>query len=132
VSGVDRDRVAAWVDAYERAWRAPGVAGLVDIFTPEAVYLQGPYREPVVGLPAISRMWDAQRDGPDEIFSMSSTVVAVDGSIAVIRVAVTYGDPVESEWLDLWVTRFAADGRCEHFEEWPIAPDRSIGAESGS
>jgi hypothetical protein len=124
VSAIRRDAVAAWVEAYERAWRSPGVAGLADLFTPDAFYSQGPYRDPVVGLDAIGRMWDAQRDGPDEIFSMSAEIVAVDGSTAVIRVAVTYGEPVDSEYLDLWIARFAADGRCEHFEEWPFSPDR--------
>jgi SnoaL-like domain len=129
---MERNSVAAWVDAYERAWRAPGVAGLTELFTPDAVYSQGPYRDPEVGLDAIGRMWDAERDGPDEIFSMSSEIVAVDGSTAVIRVAVTYGERVHREYLDLWIARFAADGRCEHFEEWPFWPNRSIVADSGS
>jgi uncharacterized protein (TIGR02246 family) len=129
---VDRTAVAAWVDAYERAWRATGVAALADLFTPDAVYSQGPYREPVVGLDAIGRMWDAERDGPDEVFSMSSQIVAVDGSTAVIRVEVRYASRTEPEYRDLWIARFATDGRCEHFEEWPFWPNRSIVANSGA
>jgi ketosteroid isomerase-like protein len=128
-AGVHRDAVTAWVRAYERAWRSPGVAGLPDLFTPAAVYRQGPYHEPVDGLAAIGRMWEDQRDGPDETFSMTHEVVAVENATAVVRVAVGYGDPVDREYLDLWIIRFAADGRCEHFEEWPFWPDRSIVAE---
>jgi ketosteroid isomerase-like protein len=121
---MDRQRVAAWVAAYERAWRTPGTDVLAEIFTPDAVYRQGPYHEPVVGLPAIGRMWEQERDGPDEVFQMTSEVVAVDGDTAVVRLEVYYGDPVEQEYRDLWIVRFAEDGRCRSFEEWPFWPDK--------
>jgi len=121
---VDATGVQEWVLAYERAWRAPGTEVLGEVFTRDAVYLQGPYEDPVVGLAAIEVMWDAERDGPDEVFSMTSEVVAVDGSTAVVRAEVRYGRPVHQEYRDLWVIRFADDGRCASFEEWPFWPDR--------
>lgn len=121
---MDRNRVAAWIAAYEQAWRTPGTTALGTMFTPDASYRQGPYRDPVVGLPAIARMWESHRDGPDEVFEMTSEVVAVDGDTAVARVQVRYGDPVHQEWRDLWIMRFAEDGRCLSFEEWPFAPDQ--------
>jgi ketosteroid isomerase-like protein len=121
-SAVTRESAARWVAAYEAAWRAPGTDALAGIFTPDASYLQGPYDEPVTGLPAIERMWEAERDGPDETFRMTSEIVAVDGDTAVVRVEVRYGDPVAQRWRDLWLVRFAPDGRCASFEEWPFAP----------
>ncbi|RLQ01775.1 hypothetical protein EAD96_23465 [Micromonospora sp. BL1] len=121
---MDRNRVAAWIAAYEQAWRTPGTAALGTMFTSDASYRQGPYRDPVVGLPAITRMWDSERDGPDEVFEMTAEVVAVDGDTAVARVQVRYGDPVDQEWRDLWIMRFAEDGRCLSFEEWPFAPGK--------
>src|SRR5688500_13303001 len=120
---MDRQQVRDWVTAYERAWRSPATDVLATIFTPGASYLQGPYREPVVGLPAIADMWEAERDGPDEVFQMTSEVVAVDGDTAVVRVEVRYGDPVDQEYRDLWIIRFAGDGRCDSFEEWPFWPE---------
>jgi ketosteroid isomerase-like protein len=114
--------VRSWVAGYERAWRAPGTDTLAELFTPDATYLQGPYHEPVVGLPAIAALWEEERDGPDEVFAMTSSVVVSDGETAVVRVEVKYGDPVEQVWRDLWIVQFAPDGRCRHFEEWPIAP----------
>jgi len=117
-----RQSAARWIAAYEAAWRAPGTDALAGIFTPDATYRQGPYDEPVVGLPAIARMWEAERDGPDEAFRMASEIIAVDGATAVVRVQVLYGDPVTQQWRDLWLVRFAADGRCAAFEEWPFAP----------
>jgi ketosteroid isomerase-like protein len=128
---VIRDQVASWVAAYERAWRTSGTDMLAQIFTPDATYRQGPYAEPVNGLPAISRMWEEERQGPDEVFSMTSDIVAVDGATAVVRVEVGYGDPVRQEYRDLWVMRFASDGRCASFEEWPFWPKRPDAADAG-
>ena len=48
--------------------------------------------------------------------------LAVDGDTAVVRVEVQYGGAKATRWRDLWVIRFAGDGRCARFEEWPIAP----------
>lgn len=119
---MDRARVVAWIEAYELAWRTPGVEPLGELFTAGATYSQSPYQDPVVGLPAIGRMWEAQRDGPDEVFRMDTEVVAVDGDTAVVRAEVWYGDPVTQEYRDLWVVRLDDEGRCTWFEEWPFAP----------
>src|ERR1700754_4958054 len=116
---VDRARFEEWIAADERAWRAEGTAGLRGLFTEDATYLHGPYKPPVVGLADIAADWDAERDGPDEAFTMASEIVAVDGDTGVARVLVRYGDPAPQEYVDLWVVRFAADGRCAAFEEWP-------------
>jgi uncharacterized protein (TIGR02246 family) len=118
---MERDHVTAWVDRYERAWRTPGTEALAELFTDDASYSQGPYLEPVRGLRAIAEMWEAERDGPDEAFTMDSEIVAVDGDTAVARVEVHYGDPAR-EYRDLWIMRFAGDGRCRRYEEWPFAP----------
>jgi ketosteroid isomerase-like protein len=128
---MDREHVARWIAAYEAAWRAPGADALTGIFTPDSTYLQGPYEEPVVGLPAIARMWDREREGPDEVFQLASDIIAVDGDTAVVRVDVSYGDPVTQEYRDLWLVRFAADGRCAAFEEWPFWPGEPFGANPG-
>lgn len=120
---MNREPVAAWIAAYERAWRSPGTDALAEIFTPDATYLQGPYDEPLSGLPAIAEMWDEERTGPDEVFAMSSEIIAVDGDTAVVRVEVEYGEPDEEEFRDLWIIRFAEDGRCRAFEEWWFSPE---------
>jgi hypothetical protein len=54
---------------------------------------------------------------------MTAEVVSVGGDTAVVRAEVWYGDPVEQDYRDLWVIRFADDGRCAHYEEWPFAPN---------
>lgn len=120
---MDEDRLRAWVAAYERAWRTPGTDGLGELFTEDATYQQAPYMEPLRGLAAIAVMWEAERAGADEVFRMTGEPVAVDGDTGVLRVEVFYGDPVEQEYRDLWIARFADDGRCRAFEEWPFWPE---------
>ncbi|MFI7080068.1 nuclear transport factor 2 family protein [Micromonospora sp. NPDC049903] len=122
---MDRKQVTGWLAAYEQAWRTPGTDVLATIFTPQASYQQGPYRTPVVGLPAIAAMWEDERTGPDEVFHMTSEIVAVEGDTAVARLEVRYGDRVPQEYRDLWIMRFAEDGRCVSFEEWPFWPTQS-------
>jgi ketosteroid isomerase-like protein len=120
----DRAMVRRWLAAYEAAWRAPGTRGLAEVFTDDASYRQSPYQEPVVGLDAIRRMWDDERDGPDEIFTIAADILAVDGPTAVVRAEVRYGDPLRQEYRDLWIMQLGDDGRCNAFEEWPYWPGR--------
>jgi ketosteroid isomerase-like protein len=119
----DRVRVSGWVDRYERAWRAPGTAALRELFTDDATYQLAPYDAPIRGIDEIARMWEREREGPDEAFTMRSEIVAVEDDVAVVRVEVRYGPP-EREYRDLWVLRLSDDGRCSAFEEWPFWPQR--------
>lgn len=121
---IDRPAFADWIDRYERAWRSPGTAGLVELFTEDASYRHSPFAQPLNGLDAIAADWEDERDGADEVFSMVAEIVAVEGGTGVARLLVRYGEPVTQEYLDLWVVRFAADGRCSSFEEWPFWPDQ--------
>jgi hypothetical protein len=82
----------------------------------------------VVGLEDIRVMWEGDRDGPDEVFTLSTEIVAVEGLAAVVRALVHYGNPPRREYADLWLLHFDADGRCAWFEEWPYWPGRGWSA----
>ena len=127
-SVTDRAAVHRWVAGYERAWRTAGTAGLSALFAADATYLHSPYEEPVLGIEAIGTMWDDDREGPDEVFTLSTEIVAVEGDTAVVRAEVRYGEPIHQEYRDLWLIRFDADGRCVWFEEWPYWPGRPYSA----
>jgi len=124
----DRVTIQRWLAGYEAAWRAAGTEGLADLFTRDATYLKSPYEQPVSGLGAIKRMWEEEREGPDEVFTLVTDVIAVDGPVTVVRAEVSYGDPPRQEYRDLWVIRLAGDGRCTWFEEWPYWPGRPYSA----
>ncbi|MBD8079435.1 AtzH-like domain-containing protein [Cellulosimicrobium arenosum] len=118
---MDRDGAMRWVEEYERTWRTQDVAAVARLFTDDARYLRSPFAEPLVGLDAIGRFWLVD-DGAS--FAMRAEVVAVDGADAVVRVEVEYLEPEQQEYRDLWVLRFAPDGRVEHFEEWAYWPEK--------
>ena len=127
----DRAGVSRWLADYEAAWRTPGTGLLTWIFTDDASYRQSPYEQPVTGLDAIRRMWEEERAGPDEVFTLATEIVAVEGSTAVVRAEVRYGDPVSQEYRDLWIIRLGDDGRCSWFEEWPHWPEQPYQAGHG-
>jgi ketosteroid isomerase-like protein len=129
---MDHSRVAAWVAAYERAWRTAGTEPLCELFTGDATYSMGPYEDPASGLEEIGALWERERQGPDEEFEMEHRVVAVEGDAAVVRVEVEYGPPQRLEYRDLWIVRFAPDGRCREFEEWPFWPGQQVVAQGAN
>lgn len=125
------EAVEAWVAAYEAAWRSPGTDALAGLFIEDATYQPSPFSEPWRGLARIGEMWEAERDGPDEAFTMRAELVATSHERAVVRVEVQYDPPQGRLYRDLWVLHFAADGRCAAFEEWPFWPPGSGGHAAG-
>jgi hypothetical protein len=125
---LSREAVEGWVGRYEQAWRTPDVGALDGLFAEDAAYRVSPYAEPARGLEEIGSLWERERAGPDEAFEMRHEIVAVEGETAVVRVAVSYG--TGAEYLDLWVLRLGADGRCSEFEEWPFWPGQPVADES--
>jgi nuclear transport factor 2 (NTF2) superfamily protein len=123
---MEHSDVLGWVRMYESAWRSPGTDQLAGLFTEDATYRVSPWADPLRGLDVISEMWESERVGHDEEFTMTSEVVALDGPVAVVRAEVEYA-ATGNRWRDLWILRFAPDGRCAAFEEWPIAPDEPDG-----
>lgn len=128
----DRATVSRWLAGYEAAWRAPGTEALGRLFTSDATYLQSPYEQPVTSLAAIERMWESERQGPDEVFTLATDILAVEGPTAVVRAEVFYREPPRQEYRDLWVIRLADDGRCTRFEEWPYWPGQHHSADEDS
>ena len=130
----DRSRLSAWIERYERAWRSPGTGTLGDLFAPDATYRPTPFDAPLTGVPAIAAFWEDEREGPEEAFTLTAEIVALEGDTGVARLEVTYGDPATRRYRDLWIITLGADGRCTAFEEWPffpgqprVAPDGALG-----
>jgi ketosteroid isomerase-like protein len=119
---MDRAELETWVVDYERAWRTAGTEALARLFTADASYQMEPYEQPYRGLDEIGALWEREREGPDEVFTMESEIVAVDGDTGVVRLEVRYGDPVTREYRDLWIVKLDDSGRCVAFEEWPFSP----------
>ena len=124
---MDRDGVMTWVAHYERVWRDGDVDGVARLFTEDARYRRSPYEKSEVGHAAIRAFWLADDGQP---FTMTAEPVAVEGRNAVVRLEVRYGEPEPQDYRDLWVLRFADDGRVEDFEEWAYWPGKPYTAAS--
>jgi ketosteroid isomerase-like protein len=118
-----------WVAEYERAWRSGDVSGVTGLFTEDVRYRTSPYAEPKVGRAEVRAFW---LDDEGRTFSVTAEPIAVEGRDAVVRLEVRYGDPVPQDYRDLWVLRFAPDGRVEDFEEWAYWPDKPYTAAADS
>ena len=116
------------MQGYERAWRTAGTDPLERLFTAQATYRPAPFAQTLTGLVAIAAFWEAERDGPDEPFTMRWEPVAVEGEVGVARVRVDYEGPPELVYRDLWIVKLDADGRCRAFEEWPFFPAQPLSA----
>ena len=117
-----------WVAGYERAWRTDDLAAVAELFTDDAAYRASPYGPSQVGHEAIRACWS---DDAGRAFSMASEVVAVEGSVAVVRVDVAYDAPPQ-EYRDVWILRFSSDGRVSDFEEWAYWPGKPYTADGGA
>jgi ketosteroid isomerase-like protein len=122
---MDRDQVMAWVDGYIEAWRAQDTELVESLFTEDAAYRTSPYEDSKVGHDAIKAFWLSDAG---QTFTVRAEPVAVQGQSAVVRLEVGYQTPPQ-EYRDLWVLRFAADGRVSDFEEWAYWPGRPYTAE---
>ena len=127
MTGVDRESVMRWVADYERVWRDGDLAGIPRLFTEDARYRPGPYEEPKVGHAEIQAFWP---EDEGTTFTVAAEPVAVEGHDAVVRLQVRYLTPRAQEYRDLWVLRFAPDGRVAEFEEWPYWPGKPHTASS--
>lgn len=110
------DRVAAWVDAYVRAWNSNDPSEIGALFTDDARYFTEPYADPWIGRDRIVEGWLKQRDEPgDTTFRWHP--VAVTPDVAFVQGQTRYVRPGET-YSNLWVIRLDPAGTCREFTEW--------------
>jgi uncharacterized protein (TIGR02246 family) len=117
---VDRSTVQAWLDGYVRAWESNDSEAIAALFTEDATYSYGPFREDVNGRDAIVASWFEDPDEPGS-WSAEYHPVAVEGDTAIANGRSRYFQPDGSprtEYDNIFLIRFAQDGRCAEFREW--------------
>ncbi|HEV8652012.1 MAG TPA: nuclear transport factor 2 family protein [Actinomycetes bacterium] len=117
---VDRQQVAAWLDAYVQAWRTYDPKAIGELFSEDAVYAYEPWGEPERGREAIVAAWLEERDEPGT-YKGSYEPLAVDGDLAVATGRSRYFEPdgtLQREYHNVFALRFDGEGRCREFREW--------------
>jgi ketosteroid isomerase-like protein len=112
---MDHRSFQAWLDRYIDAWRSAEAVAIGDLFSADATYFYGPYRDPVVGRDAIVRDWTTAPDAPGS-WEAKYRPLAVDGEVAVATGESRYTNG--KIYSNIFVCRFDADGRCTEFREW--------------
>jgi ketosteroid isomerase-like protein len=113
---MDHAAFQSWLDRYIAAWRSGDRNDIASLFSVDAAYYFGPYRDPVSGRDAIVDDWTAS---PDTAGSWEAEYrpLAVDGDVAVATGESRY--PAEGKtYSNIFVCRFDGDGRCTEFREW--------------
>jgi hypothetical protein len=108
-----------FLDGYIDAWRTNDPDSIRALFAPDATYRSGVRDlEPATGADAIVAHWLEERDEPGT-WSYSGAVELQTEKAAVIRGVTTYTDgPKSGVYANVWLVRFAEDGRASEFQDW--------------
>ena len=113
------------MNGYLKAWDSNEPDDIRALFTDDAVYLTAPFSPPRTGVQAIIDGWLEDRDEPgDYTFTWQET--ATDGALAFVTGDTLYADG--RRYANLWLIRFAEDGRATEYTEWYMRyPDELAG-----
>jgi uncharacterized protein (TIGR02246 family) len=123
---MDANMLKDWLDRYQEAWRTDDPAIIRELFTPDAVYVPGPFEEPWSGLDEIVEGWLEMSDS-DQDWDFKYGVVALSTEVAVVQGWTTYrarGGIPERDFSNIWLIWFAPGGRVREFREWWVERPR--------
>ena len=112
------DRLDSWMDGYVEAWTSNDPAQIAALFTPDAVYDPQTAAGELHGIGEIVDFWLDVGD-KEENWDFEWVPLIEADELAVITGTTTYYEPPAS-FRNLFVIRFAPDGRCHDFTEWYI------------
>jgi ketosteroid isomerase-like protein len=118
---MDRPALQRWLDNYVAAWRANARESIEALFTDDVVYRFAPFGEKNVarGREAVVAAWLENPDAPGS-WDAHYEPFAVDGDTAVATGWSRYAaarDQPERTYRNVYLMRFAPDGRCSEFTE---------------
>lgn len=115
------ERLDTWMDGYVLAWSTNDREDIEALFTAEAVYDPQTADGEWEGIDEIVKRWQEVEDQEDNWDFEWLPLVETD-EVAVVTGKTRYLEPATS-YRNLFVIRFAEDGRCYDFTEWYIEED---------
>jgi ketosteroid isomerase-like protein len=106
-----------WAARYFDAWKSNDRAMVESLFTEDAVYYYGPFREPARGRDEIVRRWI--ENGAQRNVSTAYEVIAASGDTAVIHWTVSFDTDQGMTSMDgVIIGKFDDRGACREHREW--------------
>lgn len=115
------ERLDEWMDGYVLAWSSNNPDHIRALFTDDAVYDPQTEGGEWEGIDEIVEKW-VGIDDSEENWDFEWLPLVEADDLAVVTGRTRYLEPEES-YRNLFVIRFADDGRCYDFTEWYIEED---------
>lgn len=112
------ERLDRWMDGYVLAWSTNDEDHIRALFTDDAIYDPQTADGEWEGIDEIVARWQDIDDDEDDWVFQWRPLVETD-ELAVVTGGTRYDDP-PAVYRNLFVIRFADDGRCYDFTEWYI------------
>lgn len=112
------ERLDSWMDQYVLAWSSNETDHIRSLFTEDAVYDPQTADGEWEGIDEIIPRWQEIDDHEDNWTFEWIPLVETD-DLAVVTGRTRYSEPPLS-YRNLFIIRFAEDGRCSDFTEWYI------------
>jgi ketosteroid isomerase-like protein len=127
---MDRSGVESWIKGYRRAWKSDAPDDVAALFTEDATYRPFPWPRDGVGWQGrdtIVAKWIGRGDSKIG-WRFDHRILAVEGDTAVVEGWTVYdrgeGKPWDEEYANIFLIRFAPDGRAREFAEWWVERPR--------
>jgi ketosteroid isomerase-like protein len=121
---MDRAGVERWIEAYRKAWASDAKEDIEALFTEDVTYSPFPWprgQNKWEGRDTVVRKWQGHGDSKLG-WRFEHRILAVEDDTAVIEGWTEYdrgeGQPWEEAYANIWLVRFAEDGRAREFAEW--------------
>ena len=123
---VSERAVVEWLARYVDVWKSGDDSRVAELFSDDAVYYADPFAIPLRGLAEIAEFWGISGDPPDA-FEAHHDPLLISGDLAIATGFSRYFDAsrsqFEREYGNIFVLRFAPDGRCNEYREWYMLRD---------
>jgi ketosteroid isomerase-like protein len=118
--------VVEWLARYVDVWRSGDDSRVAELFTEDASYSADPFATALRGIAEIAEFWGISGDAPDA-FEAEYEPLTINGDLVIAIGFSRYFDEsrshIEREYGNIFVLRFAPDGRCCEYREWYMLHD---------
>lgn len=119
------EQLREWLDTYKRAWVTKDTPLMLSLFTKDASYIENVWTPPTTGVDDIRAYMEWGFASQNDI-KMEYRIIATGEDVGVAHWSASFvwaGAGVRCELDGIFEIHFAPDGKCDRFQEWPLAQE---------